>query len=100
MDLKERRASLGLTQDEAAAACGFDGSSIAAYERGYYAPRAKRAEALARLFNCSVEDVYKSAEESRVKCSKASGTITEILKLLPDASEERQKAVLELLSQS
>ena len=100
MDLKERRNALGLTQEEAANLCGFDGASLASYERGYYGPRPERAKALAALYGCTLEQLYESIQESQSKSKKTSGFTTKILKLMQTASPEKLQEILSILEKS
>jgi putative transcriptional regulator len=52
------RQKLGLTQAELADRVGVTRQTIIAIEKGSYAPSVKLAIELARVFSCSVEDLF------------------------------------------
>lgn len=58
--LRELRLENGLTQEEVAKALGFSSHSIIAmWESGDRMPRTEKLVALARLYNCTVDDLLK-----------------------------------------
>jgi putative transcriptional regulator len=57
-DVKERRASLGLSQGELAAALSVSRQTINSIEKGRYVPSLPLALALARYFQTTVEEMF------------------------------------------
>ena len=57
-DVKERRADLGLSQGELAAALGVSRQTINSIEKGRYVPSLPLALALARYFETTVEEMF------------------------------------------
>lgn len=57
MTLKERRKAAGLTQQQVADALGIDQASVSLWENGKFKPLSKRLDELAKLYNCSVEEL-------------------------------------------
>jgi putative transcriptional regulator len=57
-DVKERRASLGLSQGELAAALSVSRQTINSIEKGRYVPSLPLALALARYFDTTVEEMF------------------------------------------
>ncbi len=62
--VRERREACGWTQAELAGSCGVSRQSIVSIERGRYVPSLRLALRLARLFECSVEELF-TLEEAR-----------------------------------
>lgn len=93
MDLRERREKIGISISNVSRICGFPPSALTAYEKGLYGPRAERAAAMALLYGCSVEDLYRSVEESRQKTEEIESDLQRILRLLPKASDETKKQI-------
>jgi putative transcriptional regulator len=61
-DLRDRRASAGLTQGALAADVDVTRQTINAIERGRYDPSLELAFALADRFDCRIEDIFDPAE--------------------------------------
>jgi putative transcriptional regulator len=57
-NLAERRAERNLTQAELAAALGVSRQTIISIERGRFDPSLPLAFLIARLFDCTIEDVF------------------------------------------
>jgi putative transcriptional regulator len=60
--VRERRTSLGLTQGQLAAAVGVSRQSINSIERGRYTPSLPLALRFARVFECSVDELFELEE--------------------------------------
>ena len=60
MNFKEKRMSLSLTQNEIAKRLGVTRSAIAMWESGESLPRADKLPELAKILNCTVDDLLKS----------------------------------------
>ena len=61
--LKERRAALGVNQQEMGRLCGVSRQTISLIERGDYAPSVALALKLARACGVRVEDIFSYEEE-------------------------------------
>ena len=61
--LKERREERGMTQGDLARAAGVTRQTIISLERGRYNPSLELAFRLARLFSCSIEDLFIEEEK-------------------------------------
>ncbi len=61
-DVRERRAEVGLSQAELAAALGVSRQTINAIETGRYLPSLPLALALAQHFSSSVEQLFQPEE--------------------------------------
>ena len=61
--VKEHRIRRGLTQEGLAQTTGVSRQSINAIERGRYVPSLPLALRFARLFGCSVDDLFDLLEE-------------------------------------
>ena len=64
MRIREMRKRAGMTQMELAKVLGVDRSSIAKWERGYNAPRTSMLPKVAAAMNCSVDELYNSAQDA------------------------------------
>ncbi len=60
--IKERRSQLGWTQEELAKQSGVSRQSIISIERGKYIPSLPLAFRFARLFECSIDDLFQLEE--------------------------------------
>lgn len=60
MNFKEKRMSLSLTQNEIAKRLGVTRSAIAMWESGESLPRADKLPELAKILNCTVDDLLKA----------------------------------------
>lgn len=61
--VRERRALVGMTQEELATACGVSRQSINSIERGKYVPSLPLALKLSKVFGCATDDLFERAEE-------------------------------------
>ncbi len=62
--LKLKRLENGdITQEDLAKKIGVSRQTINAIEKGKFNPSVKLALKMAKIFNCSVEDIFKLAEE-------------------------------------
>lgn len=61
--VKQHRARVGMTQEELATACGVSRQSINSIERGKYIPSLPLALQLAKVFECSTDELFESVEE-------------------------------------
>lgn len=59
MNIKELRVSVKLTQEELGAKLGVNRSTIAMWETGEAMPRADKLPELAKIFGCSIDDLYR-----------------------------------------
>lgn len=59
MNIKELRVSAKLTQEELGAMLGVNRSTIAMWETGEAMPRADKLPELAKVFGCSIDDLYR-----------------------------------------
>ncbi len=60
--IKERRSQLGWTQEELAKHSGVSRQSIISIERGKYIPSLPLAFRFARLFECTIDDLFQLEE--------------------------------------
>jgi putative transcriptional regulator len=60
--VRERRATVGMTQEELADACGVSRQSINSIERGKYIPSLPLALRLAQVFGCATDDLFERVE--------------------------------------
>ncbi|NIS79805.1 MAG: helix-turn-helix domain-containing protein [Anaerolineales bacterium] len=61
--LKGHRRRMGLTQEELANAVGVSRQSINSIERGRYIPSLPLALKFARLFNCTIDEIFQLQED-------------------------------------
>ncbi len=61
-DLRERRERAGLSQGALAAALGVSRQTVNSIETGRYDPSLPLAFAIARYFNCTIEEVFDAPE--------------------------------------
>lgn len=61
--IREYRVKYNMTQDELAALVGVRRETIINLEKGRYNPSLKLAMDIARVFSCSVEDLFSFEEE-------------------------------------
>ena len=65
--LKERRAALGVSQQELGRLAGVSRQTISLIERGDYSPSVTLALTLARICGVTVEDIFSLEEENHEK---------------------------------
>ena len=65
--LKERRAALGVNQQELGRLAGVSRQTISLIERGDYSPSVTLALTLAKIFGIAVEDIFSLEEENDEK---------------------------------
>jgi putative transcriptional regulator len=63
--LKQYRLRHGLTQEDLAKAVGVSRQSINSIERGRYIPSLPLALKFARLFNCTIDEIFQLQEKTR-----------------------------------
>ncbi|MCM3712223.1 helix-turn-helix transcriptional regulator [Sporosarcina luteola] len=61
--IKEMRTEMGLTQDDLAERLEVSRQTIISLEKGRYNPSLILAFKIAKLFNCSIEDIFIPEEE-------------------------------------
>ena len=61
--IKEMRTEMGLTQDDLSEKLEVSRQTIISLEKGRYNPSLTLAFKLAKLFNCSIEDIFTPEEE-------------------------------------
>lgn len=59
MSFKEQRKKAGLTQMEAAKALGVTDAAVNQWETGKTMPNAKRLADVAKLYNCTIDELLK-----------------------------------------
>jgi putative transcriptional regulator len=62
--VKELRITLGLTQEQLAAAAGVSRQSINSIERNRYVPSLELALTFARIFHCSTDQIFQLESKS------------------------------------
>lgn len=62
--VREFRDRLGWTQEDLARAVGVSRQSVNSVERGRYVPSLPLALCLARVFDCSTDDLFRLRDES------------------------------------
>lgn len=60
--LRKNREKLKLTQEHLAQYCGVDRATVSKWETGEYMPRADKLPKLAKLLNCTVDDLLRKDE--------------------------------------
>lgn len=55
--LEARRKACGYTQEDVAAVCGVDRSTVAKWEAGLFLPRADKLPILARFLKCTTDEL-------------------------------------------
>lgn len=63
MRLKEARLSAGLTQEEAASALHVGRTTVTMWETGAVNPTADKLPAIARLYGCTINDLFKEEKQ-------------------------------------
>lgn len=61
--LEKRRKAKGLLQEDVAQACGVDRTTVTKWEAGLFLPRADKLLALAKLLDCTIEELLVKEEE-------------------------------------
>ena len=62
--LKEKRAGLGVNQQEMGRLCGVSRQTISLIERGDYSPSVTLALTIAQVCGCSVDEIFYLQEEN------------------------------------
>lgn len=73
MGIAERRRALGLSQADVAKEIGVDQTAVHSWEVGKTMPAAKRLPALAKLLNCSIDELLQSEEKEGTSDGQAEG---------------------------
>ena len=60
MRTKELRESVNLTQEMLASLLNINRSTVAMWETGESMPRAEKLPQLAKIFNCNIDELFKS----------------------------------------
>ena len=72
MNIKDKRVSLNMTQDELAEKLNVSRATIAMWETGKAMPRADKLPELAKILGCTVSDLFDGdavcINEERAKC--------------------------------
>lgn len=66
MELKNRRVEMGFTQDQLARILHTDRSTVAKWEAGGSLPRADKLPILAKILNCTVDELLRTEPENGV----------------------------------
>ncbi|MDW0118377.1 helix-turn-helix transcriptional regulator [Sporosarcina thermotolerans] len=61
--IKDMRTEMGLTQDDLAEKLEVSRQTIISLEKGRYNPSLILAFKIAKLFNCTIEDIFQPEEE-------------------------------------
>ena len=64
MGIASKRKQLGLSQSDLGKMLGVDQTAVHNWEKGKAMPAAKRLPAIARILNCSVDELLSDDEES------------------------------------
>ena len=64
MGIASKRRQLGLSQSDLARMLGVDQTAVHNWEKGKAMPAAKRLPAIAKILNCTVDDLLSDEEES------------------------------------
>ena len=67
MGIASRRKQLGLSQNDLAKLLGVDQTAVHSWERGKAMPAAKRLPAIAKVLNCSVDELLQDDAEDDQK---------------------------------
>ena len=62
MDIKAKRESMRLTQEEVALKLGVSRSTVAMWETGEVLPRAYLLPKLTKVLNCTLDDLYEKED--------------------------------------
>ncbi|MCD7771027.1 MAG: helix-turn-helix transcriptional regulator [Oscillospiraceae bacterium] len=62
--LKEKRAGLGVNQQEMGRLCGVSRQTISLIERGDYSPSVTLALTIAQVCGCSIDEIFYLQEDS------------------------------------
>lgn len=71
--LRARRKAAGVTLEELGEAVGCTGAAIGMWERGEAQPSADRLPRLAIALGCSIDDLFREAEEDRRENTSSAG---------------------------
>lgn len=61
-NIKLYRQKVNLTQDAIAEACAVDRATVSKWENGDFSPRTDKLPQLAKLLNCTVDDLLRRGE--------------------------------------
>ena len=70
MSFKGARMLANLTQEQVAMSLGLSRTTVSMWESGESKPRTEKLVALARLYNCTVDDLLKEEEETQHKAGQ------------------------------
>ena len=62
MQIREKREQKGLRQEDVAQALEVDRSTVAKWETGEAMPRSDKLPELAKILDCSIDDLYKGVQ--------------------------------------
>ena len=65
MQLRKLREAHGLNQTEVAEAMGVGQSAVAMWESGTQSPRADKLPMLAKLYNCTIDELFEEGKHDR-----------------------------------
>ena len=68
MDIKSKRMSINMTQNELSAQVGVSRSALAMWETGKAYPRAELLPKLAQILNCTVDELLQGEGEKTTEC--------------------------------
>ncbi len=74
MGIASRRKQLGLSQYDLAKMLGVDQTAVHNWERGKAMPTAKRLPAIAKILNCSVDDLLQEEAKDNQVCETDAST--------------------------
>lgn len=63
-EIRRKRLEIGLKQKAVARRIGVSTKTVQRYEFGVITPSSKRLEQLAKVFNCSAEELVRDGEEN------------------------------------
>ena len=63
MELERLRRKHGFTQADVGKSLGVQQSTVAMWENGQNMPRADKLPLLAKLYGCSIDDLFKTSEQ-------------------------------------
>ncbi len=65
MNLANLRERAGLTQDAVSDSLNIDRSAVAKWESGDAKPRADKLPMLAKLYNCTIDELFEEGKDDR-----------------------------------
>lgn len=69
--IREHREKNNMTQEQLSSRLNIDRSSVAKWETGEAMPRSDKLPELARIFNCSIDDLFGSEQKNAADKSTA-----------------------------